>query len=254
MTARGFADGARDVAAGMRFLRAHPRLWVYVIAPALVTLLLMALATAGVLAAAPPLVDAIAGWLPDAIARWSHGLVWALTVIALGFAAILLFVPLVGVIADPFNERLAAEVLTVRTGVARPAVGVAALVRDALVGLLRGLGRLLGAIVGAVLLFALSLVPVIGTIAAAVIAGWLTARGTARDCYEAALGARALERPAIRAFLARHRQRTLGLGATVAGLLVIPGVNLIALGVGTTGATLAALELEADPPRVGGPR
>ena len=27
-----------------------------------------------------------------------------------------------------------------------------------------------------------------------------------------------------------------------------------ALGVGTTGATLAALELEADPPRVGGPR
>lgn len=248
MTARGFADGARDVGAGLRFLRAHPRLWGYVVAPALVTLALMALAIAGVLAAADPLVDAIAGWLPDAIAGWSHGLVWTLTVIALGFAAVLLFVPLVGVVADPFNARLAAAVLAVRTGVARPAVGVAALVRDALVGLLRGLGRMLGAIVGAVLLFALSLVPVIGTIAAALIAGWLTARGTARDCYEAALGARDLDRPAIQAFLARHRQRTLGLGAAVAGLLLIPGVNLVALGVGTTGATLAALELEAGPP------
>ena len=39
-----------------------------------------------------------------------------------------------------------------------------------------------------------------------------------------------------------------GIGAAVAGLLLVPGVNLIALGVGTTGATLAALELEAGPP------
>lgn len=248
MTARGFADGARDVGAGLRFLRAHPRLWRYVIAPALVTLALMAIAIAGVLAAADPLVDAIAGRLPDAIAGWSRGVVWALTVIALGFAAVIVFVPLVGVVADPFNERLAAAVITTRTGVATPTVGVAALLRDALVGLLRGVGRMLGALVGAVLLFALSLVPVIGTVAAAIIAGWLTARGTARDCYEAALAARELDGPAIRAFLARHRQRTLGLGAAVAGLLLIPGVNLIALGVGTTGATLAALELEAGPP------
>jgi uncharacterized protein involved in cysteine biosynthesis len=250
---RGFTDGARDVGAGLRFLRAHPRLWRYVIAPALVTLALIAVAIAGVLAAADPVVDAIAGGLPDAIAGGAPGRGGALPVLGLGFAAILLFVPLVGVVADPFNERLAAAVLTVRTGVARPTVGVAALVRDALVGLLRGLGRVLGAIVGAVLLFALSLVPVIGTIAAAVIAGWLTARGTARDCYEAALGARALDRPAIRAFLARHRQRALGLGAAVAGLLVIPGVNLIALGVGIAGATLAALELDADPAPAGPP-
>lgn len=248
MTARGFADGARDVAAGWRFLQARPRLWRYVVAPALVTLLLMIVAIVAVIAAAGPLVDWIAGGMPDAIARWSHGLVWALTVIALGFAAVLLFVPVVGVVADPFNERLAAAVYAARTGAAPAPIGVVAFLRGALGGLARGVGRVLLAIVGAVLLFALPLVPVIGTIAAAAIAAWLTARGAARDCYEAALGARDLDRPAIGALLARHRQRTLGLGATVAGLLLVPGVNLIALGVGTAGATLAAIELAPDPP------
>ena len=247
MTPGAYAVGAGDVAAGLRFLRAHPRLWRWVIAPALVTLALMTLAIVGVLAAAGPLVDWIAGWMPSALARWSHGVVWVVAVLALGFAAVLLFVPVVGVVADPFNERLAAAVHAARTGVARPPIGVAAFVRDAVGGLARGLGRVLAAIVGAALLFALALVPVIGAIAAAVIAGWLTARGTARDCYEAALTACDLDRAAAQRFLATHRARTLGLGATVAALLVIPGVNLIALGVGTTGATLAAIDLAAAP-------
>jgi uncharacterized protein involved in cysteine biosynthesis len=46
-------------------------------------------------------------------------------------------------------------------------------------------------------------------------------------------------------YRAAHRGRTTGLGAAVTALLLIPGLNLVALGLGAAGATLAAHELDA---------
>jgi uncharacterized protein involved in cysteine biosynthesis len=51
------------------------------------------------------------------------------------------------------------------------------------------------------------------------------------------------------AYLARHRSRTLGRGAAVAGMLLVPGLDLIALGLGAAGATVAALAMPPDPRR-----
>ncbi len=45
-------------------------------------------------------------------------------------------------------------------------------------------------------------------------------------------------------FLRAHRGRTLGVGAATAGLMLIPVLNLFALGLGATGATLAVIDLE----------
>ena len=47
------------------------------------------------------------------------------------------------------------------------------------------------------------------------------------------------------AYLARHRGRTLGLGLAVSGMLLVPGLNLIALGLGSAGATVAVHALGA---------
>jgi uncharacterized protein involved in cysteine biosynthesis len=77
-----------------------------------------------------------------------------------------------------------------------------------------------------------------------VLGGWFAASGSAYDCYDAVLARRELAYADKLAYLARYRSRTLGLGAGVAGLLLIPGVNLVAVGVGAAGATLAALELD----------
>jgi uncharacterized protein involved in cysteine biosynthesis len=44
----------------------------------------------------------------------------------------------------------------------------------------------------------------------------------------------------------RHRQRTVGLGATVAVMLLVPGLNLVALGLGAAGATVAAHAMEGE--------
>ena len=41
------------------------------------------------------------------------------------------------------------------------------------------------------------------------------------------------------AYLAEHRSRTYGLGAATAGMLLVPGLNLVALGLGAAGATVA---------------
>ncbi|MBE7452104.1 MAG: EI24 domain-containing protein [Kofleriaceae bacterium] len=240
---QGVARGARDVVAGFRFLAAHPRLWAWVIAPALVTLVLLLAAIWGVAATASPLVAWLTGWMPDAIERWAGWLAWLVVLVALGLAALLVFVPVAGVVAGPFNELLSEAVEARLTGVAGPRFSLAALVRDALLGLLHGLRRLAVAIGGALLLFTLSFVPVVGTLGAPALALWRAARAAAYDCYDAVLARRRLSYAAKGAYLSRHRQRTFGLGATVAALLLVPGVNLVALGLGAVGATLAAHEL-----------
>ena len=64
----------------------------------------------------------------------------------------------------------------------------------------------------------------------------------AYDCYDAVLSRRDLPYEAKTAYLAARRGRTFGLGAAVAGMLLVPVLNLVALGVGAAGATLAVLD------------
>lgn len=232
---------------GFRFLVAHPRLWSWVIAPAVVTLLLLIAAIWGVASAVGPLVAWVTGWMPSWVESWASGLVWLLVVVALGLGALLVFVTVAGVVAGPFNELLSEAVEEQLTGIPGPRFSLLGFARDALVGLLHGIRRLLVFLVGVVLVFGLSFIPVVGTIVGAAIGFWLAGRGAAYDCYDAVLARRGLRYEAKLAYLARHRARTFGLGAAVAGLLLVPGLNLIALGLGATGATLAAHEL--DPPQ-----
>jgi CysZ protein len=92
----------------------------------------------------------------------------------------------------------------------------------------------------------LGFVPVIGTIAALLLGAYFTARGAAYDCYDAVLSRRDLPYGRKTAYLAANRSRTLGLGAAVAGMLIVPVLNLVSLGVGATGATLAVLDQDPD--------
>jgi len=88
--------------------------------------------------------------------------------------------------------------------------------------------------------FALGFIPVVGTIAALVLGFWFAARGAAYDCYDAVLARRGMPYRDKLAYLERHRARSLGLGAVVAALLLVPGINLVVLGLGAAGATVAA--------------
>jgi CysZ protein len=237
------ARGVHDVGRGFAFLNAHPRLWGWVIAPAVVTLLLLAGVIVGVVLISDSLVSSAVSWLPSWFATTGGWLVRAIVVTGLVLGGLLVFVSVAGIVAGPFNELLSEAVEERLTGTRGPGFSLAAFARGAVMGVAHGLRRLLVTLLGIALLFALGFVPVVGSIAALVLGGYFAARGTAYDCYDAVLSRKDLAYGDKLAFLRTHRSRALGLGAAVAGLLLVPGLNLIALGLGSTGATLAAHDL-----------
>jgi CysZ protein len=235
--------GVHDVGRGFRFLGAHPRLWGWVIAPAVLTALLLIALVIAALRFRAQAVTSITAHLPtwlEGVASWGLSLV-LMTALAAG--AVLVFVALAGLIAGPFCERLSEAVEQQLTGRASPPSSLAQLALELVTGIGHSLRRVAGAVLAALALLALSFLPVVGSVAAVVIGGWLAASGAAYDCYDAVLARRALSYRDKLGFLRAHRGRSLGLGAAVTGLLLVPGVNLIALGIGAVGATLAAHEL-----------
>jgi uncharacterized protein involved in cysteine biosynthesis len=89
-------------------------------------------------------------------------------------------------------------------------------------------------------------VPVIGPVLAILIGGYLAATSASYDCFDAVLARRLWPYRRKVEFLRSHRGRTLGLGAAVAAMMLVPVLNLVALGIGAAGATLAALDLSVD--------
>lgn len=241
--------GTGDVARGFRFLTAHPRLWWWVMAPAVVTLFFIVAVIWTVLVISAPLVALVSGWAPDFMAPFAGALLRVLAVAGLSVVGFLVYVSLSGLFAGPFCELLSEAVEERVTGAPAPPFSPLAFVRGLVLGVLHAARRL------AVYLFALALalaagsfVPVVGHALGAALAGYFAATTAAYDCYDAVFGRRLWRYRRKQEFLRAHRGRTLGLGAAVAALLLVPFCNLVALGVGSIGATLATLELEGRTP------
>lgn len=231
--------GVRDVGRGLAALRAHPALWKWVAAPAAITLLLLIAAVVGIVHAVDPAVGWAAAHLPGPLARVATPILTVLIVGGLAIAALLVFTSIAGAVAGPFNERLSEHLEAELTGRPPGPFSLRELVLGSAVSVVHALCRLLAALVGIALVFAIGLVPVVGTVAALAIAAWFAATAAAYDCYDAVFGRRAMAYRDKLAYLSRHRGRTLGLGLAVAGLLLVPGVNLLALALGSAGATVA---------------
>jgi CysZ protein len=238
--------GLGDVRRGFAFLNQHPRLWGWVIAPAIVTVLLLAALVVAVMKIAGSLVVKLTSWMPDAIVGVGEWIIWVILLGALVMGALLVFVALAGVVAGPFSELLSEAVEEQVTGKKGPAFSFGAFVSSALRGIGHGIRRVLVAIAVAIGLFVLGFVPVIGTLAALGLGYYFAAKGAAYDCYDAVLSRREMSYEAKQQFIARQGHRGLGLGAGVAAMLIVPFVNLVALGVGAAGATLAVLDQGAQ--------
>ena len=241
--------GAGDVARGYRFLRAHPRLWLWVLAPAAITLILAGGALVAALWLAGPLVAWSTSHLPAFLAGWLGGLVKLAVVGAHLAVSFFLFVAVSGLIAGPFCEFLSEAVEERVTGQAPPGFALIPFVHGLLLSLAHASRRLIVYLFSLLLLFAVgALVPGVGTALAAAAGAYLTAQSAAYDCFDSVFGRRLWRYRNKTRFLRRHRGRTLGLGGAVALLMLVPVVNLVALGVGAAGATLAVLDLEKPAP------
>ena len=245
------ATGARDVGRGLGVLRAHPVLWRWVVAPAVITAGLIGALVAGIVHLVAPVSAWAVAHLPVVLGHVAGALLTGVVVVALAAGALLIFVPLAGMIAGPFNERLSEHVEAALTGAPVAASSLAGFVHGLALSAWHGARRLVAAVVGVILVFAVGFVPVIGPVAAAGAAGWFAATGAAYDCYDAVLARRAMSYGDKLAYLARHRRRTVGLGGVVAAMLFVPGLNLVALGLGAAGATVAAVAAERDAGRAG---
>jgi CysZ protein len=238
--------GLSDVGKAFDFLKARPRLWKWLVMPAIVTVLVLVGLVIGVMSFVDPLIAWVAAHVPS----WLEAIVsWILRIVVIagiGMAAMVVFVSVAGMIAGPFNEMLSEAVEEELTGKTGPPFAFGTFVTGALVGIGHSLRRLALSLVWLVLLFILGFVPVIGTIAAFVLGLYIAAGGCAYDAYDAVMSRRGFSYAQKQAFLAKHRQRSLGTGGAVAGMLLVPFVNLVALGVGATAATLAIHEMSAD--------
>jgi uncharacterized protein involved in cysteine biosynthesis len=82
-----------------------------------------------------------------------------------------------------------------------------------------------------------------------VIGTYATARFASWDAYDAVWSRRRLRYREKVGYLREHRWRTLGLGGIVSIVVIVPGINVIGLAIGATGATLRSLEGKRAAPR-----
>lgn len=242
------STGVGDLRRGYAALQAHPRCWRYVLAPAVVTALLLAGMVMAIRHVSSPLVHWVTLHLPHWLAGIAGGVLGALVVLGLSAAALVLFVPLAGLVAGPFAERLSEHLEEALTGRPSPPFRFGEFVQGLVLAIGHGLRRVLAAIGAVIAVAIIGAVPVVGTVAALVLTLWFAAHGAAYDCYDAVLGRRMASYGDKLGYLARYRGRTMGLGGAVALLLVVPVANLFALGLGAAGATVASLELEGKLP------
>ncbi len=246
-----FLTGLTDPWRGLRFLIHHPRLWPWAVIPFAVSLLLYL----GVLAL---LWHVFSGWLegllPQEGAGW-QALAWVITAIfwiaALWLSA-LTFVPVAVVVAGPFNDLLSEKTERLHRGVAvDEPFSLRLMVRSLRVGITGSLMRALT--LALLLIFALcfNLIPVIGTLTAAALSAFFTARYLSLEFTSYSMDRRLYTWPQQRDYLRRFRGRTLGFGAMAFVIMLVPLLNALFIPISAVAGTILFCDTELAGERTG---
>jgi CysZ protein len=212
---------------------------MWVILPAILIGLVLFFTIAALLAVVSPWIAAITSFVPG---QWAERLVEVVAAIVLGIASLSIVLSLAALIAGPFNEMLSEAIEERITGVPGAKFKLGHFLYDALIGAIHALRRITVYLflMGLLLLTGL-IVPVIGTALAAIGGAILTARFASYDAYDAVYARRRMRYKDKMAALNANLSRSMGLGAVVSALLLVPGLNLLALSIGAAGATLASI-------------
>lgn len=246
-----FSTGFGYPIAGLKHLAANPRLWRYVVVPVFLTVLMIG----------------CAAWLswtqgPEVLAMaWERPMGEGVVVVALGYAwlAALVVVRLLllvvgavafyavgGLVAVPFNDFLSQAVEESILGSRNEPFTMVLFVHDLRMSLGHSLLAVFAWVSMMIPVLALNLVPVIGSIAATVIGGLLTTFFLTREMLDGPLSRDRLPFGAKLELLKGHRALTVGFGAATAGLLWVPGLNLVSIPCAVIGGTLMYCQLKRD--------
>jgi CysZ protein len=235
-----FARGLRHGLRGAGLILRTPRLWPLVALPFALSLLALGGVVATVFALRDRWMDLLpaAGPLRTVLAVLAH--------VALVVVGYFLFLPLASIIAAPFNEAIAETVEEELTGRKSPRASLGRLLADlgrAVVHEVRKLLRYL-VLAGALALAALFL-PGIGPVLALIGGFYLAARFAAYDALDATLSRWGWSYDRKVGFLRGRRALCLGLGVLVAGVLLVPVLNALAMPLAAAGgASLAVNEIQ----------
>lgn len=233
---RGVYDGLR----GAAYLARHPRLWGWIVAPMLIAALILAATIGSILGLLGAPIASIAAVVPGS---WADNVLELVAGVLLAIASFSIFISVAALIAAPFNEELSEAIEERETGVPGPRFRIGRFLVDLVVGMIHAARRVFVYLVVMAGLLLLGLVvPVIGTTAATVLGAIATARFASYDAFDAVWARRRWKYRAKVDYLRANRWRTLGMGGIVALPLVVPGLNLIALAIGATAATLRVIE------------
>ena len=228
----GIGDGFK----GASYLLHRPRLWIWVLLPALIIAILLILLIGALITWLSPFIAAVSAYLPG---HFAENLIKILLGIILGIASFSVVFSLASLIAGPFNEFLSEAIEEQLTGHSGPKFRFLDFLRDLVVGLLHSLRRIFVYLLSMGVLLIIGLVvPVVGT-AIAALGGWIaTSRFASYDAYDAVFSRRRMRYRAKLQYLNHNLWRTMGLGGVMAVMSIIPILNLIALSIGAAGATL----------------
>jgi CysZ protein len=231
-----FIRGVLDALRGAVYLVTHPRLWKYVLAPAIAAALLLVLVMGSVLGLLSGPIEALSGYLP---VSWADNVLRLLAGVILAIASVVIFVSVASMIAGPFNEMLSEAIEERETGVASPPFRPGTFLRDLVVGIAHAARRVAIYLVVMIVLLVVGVaVPVVGSVIAMVLGAIATARFASYDAYDAVWSRHRLRYREKIAYMRGDRWRTLGLGAITSVVLIVPGLNVVGLAIGATGATL----------------
>jgi len=228
-----FVAGFRYVPAGLGWLL-KPGIRRYVIIPILINAVVFAAGIAWLTGAIGDMQTAVTDWLPD----WLDWLAWLLWPLALLAALVVVwtgFTVIANLIGSPFNGVLSERVQAAHA----PGLGPAAPTRwqDLLRAPIDELRKLGYFAVLAIVPLIVSLMPVVN-VAAPLVWGVFGAWILIVEYADYPLGNAGLRPRAQRALLRGNRRLSLGFGAGVLLMTVVPGLNLVAMPTAVIGATL----------------
>ncbi len=244
MAATGdFRRGAAHALAGLRLL-ARPRLRRFVFVPLAINLVVFGLAIAWLAGIADLVVERADAMLPDWL-DWLRYIVWPVFVAAVLLVGFYSFTIVANVIGAPFNGILAERVEDLLDPTARrpPSPPFATeLVRAPLAEL----GKLARFALVAVPLLLRFVVPVLSVVAP-LLWFFFSAWTLALEYLDYPMGNHGIAFATQRRHLRRRRALTLGFGATVLAMTLVPVLNFVAMPAAVAGATrLWSQELSRD--------
>lgn len=238
----GVTDGVR----GASYLVRNPRLWVWVLLPAVIIGALLFLSIGWLLAFLHGPLARVTSFIPG---HWAAHVIEVLAGLVLAVASLAIVLSLAALIAGPFNEMLSEAIEERVTGVPGPTFHLGHFLYDLLIGAIHAVRRIaIYLVTMGLLLLAGIFIPVAGALVTTIGGVLATARFASYDAYDAVFSRRRMRYRDKMAHLNANLWRTMGLGAVVSAVLLVPGLNLIALSIGAAGATLRSIDVARAAP------